>query len=384
MMRTTALIMAAGRGMRAGGEIPKQYQMVGDISVLRHTLQRFLRHPAISATRVVIHPEDLALYNQATAGLDLPAPVPGGDSRQQSVRLGLEALVPDRPDRVLIHDAARPFVDDATINAVLQALDGAVGAIAAIRMTDTVKRSTGDFITQTVPRADLWRAQTPQGFHFQALLDAYRKADGMEMTDDASVAEHAGLAVQLVPSSEANFKITTRVDFIRAETILGNRAMFIRIGQGFDVHRFEPGQSVMLCGVAIAHDKKLAGHSDADVALHALTDAILGAIAQGDIGQHFPPSDPKWKGAASHLFLQHAGGLVREAGGEILNLDVTIICEAPRIGPHRAAMQQRIEQILDLPAGSASVKATTTEGLGFTGRGEGIAAQAIASVRLPR
>lgn len=344
---------------------------------------QFLKHFRIDRVRVIIHPDDLALYAEAVAGLPLDAPIPGGENRQQSVRLGLEALVDDPPDLVLLHDAARPFIDSATIDRVIAALAGTDGAIAAIPMTDAVKMAENQTILRGVSRDGLWRAQTPQGFRYASILEAHRKSAGLELTDDAGVAEHAGLHVQLVLASEDNFKITHDSDFERAERLLTRQDRRPRIGMGYDVHRFEAGSAVILCGVEIPYARKLAGHSDADVGLHALTDAILGAIAQGDIGQHFPPTDPQWKGAASHLFLAHAGKLLRDMGGEITNLDVTLICEAPRIGPYRLQMQQRIAEILGLAPGRVSVKATTTEGLGFTGRGEGIAAQAIAAVSLP-
>ena len=290
---------------------------------------------------------------------------------------------------MLIHDAARPFVDAATIDRVIDALATAPAAIAALPVVDTLKRQTDGSedgapprSAATVARDGLWRAQTPQGFDFAAILAAHRRFAGTALTDDAAVAECAGLAVTLVAGNEENVKLTTEEDLRRAATRLPP-ASETRIGLGFDVHRFGPGDHVMLCGVAVPHTAGLEGHSDADVGLHALTDALLGAIAAGDIGQHFPPSDPQWRGAPSARFLAHAGKLVRDAGAAIVNVDVTIICERPRIGPHREAMQDRIAAILGLPAGRVSVKATTTERLGFTGRGEGIAAQAIAGVRLP-
>lgn len=381
-MQTVALIMAAGKGLRAGGEIAKQYQEIAGAMVLRHTLLRFIRHAAIDRVIAVINPEDRDLYQQAAAGLPLDAPVHGGDSRQASVLLGLEALTGFAPDLVLIHDAARPFVGQSTIDRVIQALTEAPGAIAAIPVTDTLKLAQGQNILQGIARENLWRAQTPQGFHFQPILEAHRGAVGLNLTDDAQVAEQAGLQVRLTLGAADNFKITHPEDFARAERMFAAVPRRTRMGLGYDVHRFKPGQAVILCGVEIAHNRALDGHSDADVGLHALTDAILGAIAQGDIGQHFPPSDPQWKGAASDIFLAHAGKLVRDAGGEITNLDITLICEAPRIGPYRLLMQQTIEQILQLPQGTVSVKATTTEGLGFTGRNEGIAAQAVAAVSI--
>jgi 2-C-methyl-D-erythritol 4-phosphate cytidylyltransferase/2-C-methyl-D-erythritol 2,4-cyclodiphosphate synthase len=382
-MRVVALIMAAGKGERAGGGRPKQYRKIAGQPLLRHTLDRFCHQPGIASVRVIINPDDEALYDAAVEGLPLAPPITGGSSRQESVRLGLEALADEPPDLVLIHDAARPFVDAGTIQAVIAALAEAEGAIAALPMTDSVKLSEGPNILKGVPRDGLWRALTPQGFHFQSILQAHRKARGLNMTDDASVAEYAGVTMRLVHGNEDNFKITHEADFSRAERLLSGGQKLMRTGMGYDVHRFEAGDAVILCGVAIPHFRKLAGHSDADVGLHALTDAILGAMALGDIGQHFPPSDPQWKGAPSDIFLKHAGRLVRAAGGEIINLDVTLICEAPRIAPHRTHMQQRIAEILELAPGRVSVKATTTEGLGFAGRGEGIAAQAIATICAP-
>jgi 2-C-methyl-D-erythritol 4-phosphate cytidylyltransferase/2-C-methyl-D-erythritol 2,4-cyclodiphosphate synthase len=383
-MQTVALIMAAGKGVRAGGPDPKQYRYIAGEMVLRHTLMRFTTHTSIDRVVVVISPQDQRLYALAAEGLPLDPPIFGAATRQASVLNGLEGLIPVMPARVLIHDAARPFVAAATIDAVISGLDQADGVIAGIPVVDTVKITDGQKILRGVARDGLWQAQTPQGFRFQAILAAHRNAVELTLTDDADVAERAGLEVRIVPGHEDNFKITHEADFARAELILRGATMQTRMGLGYDVHRFKPGAAVFLGGVEIPHTKALEGHSDADVGLHSVTDAILGAIAQGDIGQHFPPSDPQWKGAASHIFLAHAGKLVRDGGGHIVNIDVTLICEAPRIGPYRLLMQQRIEQILDLPPGTVSVKATTTEGLGFTGRSEGIAAQAIAAVSMPK
>lgn len=389
MTRTVALIVAAGRGTRFGGPLPKQYCDLGGHAVLARTAAVLGRHAAIGAVRVVIHPDDRAHYDAAVAGLDLMEPVPGGASRQESVRLGLESLAGDPPGLVLIHDAARPFLEATTIDRVIGALEEAEGAIAALPITDTVKlQDESGNSAGTVDRAGLWRAQTPQGFRFPAILAAHRDAPADGLTDDAAVAERAGLSVRLVQGSERNFKITTEDDLHRAEAMLAEAsshatAWEFRTGMGFDVHRFGPGDRVWLCGVAVPHDQGLVGHSDADVGLHALTDAILGAIGAGDIGHHFPPSDPQWRGASSDLFLAHAGRLVAERGGAIVQLDVTLICERPKIGPHREAMVGRVGAILGLSPERVSVKATTTERLGFTGRGEGMAAQAIATVRLP-
>jgi 2-C-methyl-D-erythritol 4-phosphate cytidylyltransferase/2-C-methyl-D-erythritol 2,4-cyclodiphosphate synthase len=299
------------------------------------------------------------------------------------VRLGLEALIPYDPARVLIHDGARPFPDAALIDRVLDALDRAPAAIPALPLGDTIKRVENGIVRETIDRSLLWRAQTPQGFNFRPILMAHRGAAGRVLTDDAAVAEAAGIAPVVVAGSENNLKVTTAHDLAAAERLLASRLDDVRVGQGFDVHGFAPGDHVVICGVDIPHERSLAGHSDADVGLHALTDALLGAIGAGDIGMHFPPTDPRWRGAASHQFLRHAADLVRERDGSIAAVDVTIICERPKIAPHRTRMVEQVAKILSLPADRVSVKATTTERLGFTGRGEGIAAQAIATVRLP-
>lgn len=383
MARCIALVVAAGRGRRFGGDLPKQYRDLGGRAVLRHSLAAFAAHPQIDAVRAVIHPDDRELYDVAAAGLGLLEPVPGGATRQDSVRMGLESLSDMAVDRVLIHDGARPFVDSGVISRVILALDAHVGVIPALPVADTIKRGRSGLVAATLDREHLWRAQTPQGFRYQEIVAAHQAAIGRELTDDAAVAENAGIGVALVPGSEDNVKITTTVDIERASRLFTTGGE-MRIGTGYDVHRFAPGTGVWLCGILVPHDQGLEGHSDADVALHALTDAIFGAIAAGDIGRHFPPTDPRWKGASSDTFLRHAGNLVRGLGGVIVNIDVTIICERPKIGPHRAAMAARIAEILGVDHNRVSIKATTTEGLGFTGRGEGIAAQAAAMVRLPR
>lgn len=379
-----ALIVAGGSGQRFGAERPKQYLDLAGKPVLRRTVEAFLGHPQVTGVRVVIDPTWRDAYDAALSGLALPDPVAGGASRQDSVRNGLEALAADgAPDLVLIHDAARPLIDADTIAAVIAALDGTPGAIAAVPVADTLKRGSGDAIAGTVDRDGLWRAQTPQGFRFPAILEAHRAAAGLSLTDDAAVAERAGLTVALVPSKEDNFKVTTPDDLTRATRAIMSNLWDVRTGSGFDVHRFTEGDFVTLCGLRVPHSHGLEGHSDADVGLHALTDAILGALAAGDIGSHFPPTDPRWRGADSAKFLRHAADLVAERGGVIAHADVTIICERPKVGPHRAAMADRIAQILGIEVGRVSVKATTTEQLGFTGRREGIAAQAVATIRLP-
>ena len=395
MISTYAVIVAAGRGARFGGALPKQYLPLGGATVLRHAVMAFATHPRIGGVQVVIRDEDWGIFDAAMAGLALLPAVPGGAERQDSVRLGLEALAPRNPARVLIHDGARPFPDAGLIDRVLDALDRAAAAIPALPLGDTIKRVEDGVIRETVDRARLWRAQTPQGFHFPAILAAHRAATGSVLTDDAAVAEAAGIAPVVVAGSEDNLKVTTAHDLAAAERLLAARLGDIRVGQGFDVHGFAPptppspaggggrGGGVVICGIEIPHDRSLLGHSDADVGLHALTDALLGAIGAGDIGMHFPPDDPRWRGAASRQFLRHAADLVRERGGSIAAVDVTVICERPKIAPHRALMIERVAEILDIPADRVSVKATTTERLGFTGRGEGIAAQAVATVRLP-
>jgi 2-C-methyl-D-erythritol 4-phosphate cytidylyltransferase/2-C-methyl-D-erythritol 2,4-cyclodiphosphate synthase len=387
MSTCTALIVAAGRGSRFGGPLPKQYALLAGRPVLRHTLEAYRSAPAVTRLRVVIAPGDEPHYRAAVDGLELPAPVLGGASRQQSVLNGLEALAGEAPDFVAIHDAARPFVRPVDIAACLAAAsaEGVGGAVLGVRLADTIKRTdAGAAIVDTVPRANLWRAQTPQIFRYAALRAAHRAvaalgaAEATALTDDAAVAERAGLKVVMVEGSEDNRKITTADDLVRSV------AMETRTAFGFDVHGFEPGSAVMLGGVAIPHTEALAGHSDADVALHALTDAVLGTIGAGDIGKHFPPSDPRWRGASSDRFLRHAIELLAGRGGRIVHLDLTLICEAPKIGPHRDAMVASIARIASIDPDRVSVKATTTEKLGFTGRREGIAAQAVATVEIPR
>ena len=378
---TVALIVAAGRGQRFGAALPKQYLSLAGKPLLRHGVEAFARHQAVDGVRVVIHGDDRGLYEAAVAGLDLLPPVEGGATRQESVRRGLESLSALACERVLIHDAARPFVDAPLIDRMLAALDGAPGAIPALPIADTVKQGEAGLVAATVDRSKLFRAQTPQAFRYAEITAAHRAAAGRELTDDAAVAEAAGLAVALVAGREENFKVTGEADLLRAQRLL-SPAVDLRCGNGFDVHRFCTGDHVMLCGIAVPHDRGLEGHSDSDVGLHALTDALLGAVGAGDIGQHFPPNDPRWRGADSSRFAAHAASLVAERGGRILSVDVTLICERPRIGPHRQAMVERIAAILAIEPSRVSVKATTTEGLGFTGRGEGIAAQATASVLL--
>lgn len=384
----TALIVAAGRGSRFGGPLAKQYALLNGQPVLRHTLLAYRATPEVSAIRVVIAPGAEPHYASSVQGLDLPQPVLGGATRQQSVLNGLEALAGgSAPDFVAIHDAARPFVRPKDIAGCLiaAAAEGIHGAVLGVPLADTVKRTDPrGAVIETVPRANLWRAQTPQVFRFAPLLEAHRAvaslagAEATALTDDAAVAERAGLKVVMVAGSEANRKITTADDLVRATV------METRTAMGFDVHGFAAGNAVMLCGIAVPHTQALAGHSDADVALHALTDALLGTIGAGDIGKHFPPSDPQWRGVSSDRFLKHAVELLAARGGRIVHLDLTLVCEAPRIGPHREAMVASVARIAAVAPDRVSVKATTTEGLGFTGRREGIAAHAIATVEIPR
>ncbi|MEK9678778.1 MAG: bifunctional 2-C-methyl-D-erythritol 4-phosphate cytidylyltransferase/2-C-methyl-D-erythritol 2,4-cyclodiphosphate synthase [Rhodospirillaceae bacterium] len=382
MTHCVALIVSAGRGHRIGGAIPKQYRDLAGVPILRRTLDAVLNHPSVDAVRVVIHPDDEALYHTATNGLDILPPVFGAAERQDSVRLGLESLEDLAPKLVLIHDSVRPFVDAALIDRVIDVISASNGVIPAVPVADTLKRAENSRITDTVDRADLWRAQTPQGFPFAKILAAHRQAEGQNLTDDAMVAEAAGLAVNIVTGAEANMKITTGEDLMRAEQSLGTTSGETRIGIGYDVHKFTDGDHVTICGIDIPHTHALEGHSDADVGLHAMTDAILGAIGAGDIGTYFPPSDPQWTGAASDIFLHHAVEKVRDMGGVLQNLDITIICEAPKIVPNREAMTNRVAEITGLGPDRINIKGKTTEKLGFTGRREGIAAEAVASVRL--
>jgi 2-C-methyl-D-erythritol 4-phosphate cytidylyltransferase / 2-C-methyl-D-erythritol 2,4-cyclodiphosphate synthase len=394
-MSVTALIVAAGRGVRAAGHkslVPKQYWPIGGVPMLGRTIGAFVAHPRVGDVIVVIHPDDAALYDAAARDFAgrLRPPVPGGLRRQDSVRAGLEALISEAPDRVLIHDAARPFVDAGLIGRVIDSLDAHAGALPCLPVTDTLKRGSAGRVSGTLDRDALWRAQTPQGFRFDAILAAHRaaaKEANAIFTDDAGIAEWFGLDVALVEGSEANRKLTSAEDLASADELLQLRTAqalgAVRVGTGYDVHAFGLGDAVILCGVSIPYQKKLTGHSDADVGLHALTDALLGTIADGDIGVHFPPSDARWRGAASELFLKDAAERLRARGGAIVHVDLTFICEAPRIGPYRDVMRAKLAEILGLALSQISIKATTSEGLGFIGRGEGIAAMATATVRLP-
>lgn len=381
-MTTAAIIVAAGKGVRAGGYVPKQFAMLCGKVMLSHSVNALNSHPAIAAIVVVVgEGQEEQAREKLGESVNFVNFVPGGNERRDSVRAGLEMLAGKGVTRVLIHDAARPFLPATVIDALLEALDHAPGAVPVLPVADTLAR--GDItLGDNVSRAGLNRIQTPQAFHFDAILAAHRAwPEGEEATDDAQMLRRMGQDVMLVPGDSMLDKITHPQDFAAAEARHA-ATLISRSAAGFDVHRFEAGQELWLGGVLIPHDKGLSGHSDADVVLHAITDALLGTIGAGDIGMHFPPSDPRWRGAASAQFLEHAAGLVREQGGIIDFIDVTIICEAPKVGPHREAIRASIAAILRLPVSRVSLKATTTERLGFTGRGEGMAAQAIATVRL--
>ena len=375
-----ALVVAAGAGVRAGGGVPKQYRAIAGVSLLRRAIERLQAHGGFAGITIVINPVDRALYDAAVAGLALPEPVAGGSTRQQSVRNGLEALA--GVDLVFVHDAARALVPDTVLDGLFAALSDPAndGAVPGIAVNDSLRRGAAHY-QGSVDRDGLFRVQTPQAFRFAPLLAAHRAA-AAGATDELAIAMAAGLKVAVTSGDERAFKVTEPEDFAKAAAMV-TPALTSRAASGFDVHRFGPGDHVWLCGIAIPHDHGLIGHSDADVGLHALTDALLGTIAAGDIGDHFPPSDVRWKGASSDIFLAHAATLVRDRGGIIDHVDVTLICERPKIGPHRTAMRERIAAILSIATNRVSVKATTTELLGFTGRSEGLAAQAIASVRLP-
>ncbi|MGH6684072.1 MAG: bifunctional 2-C-methyl-D-erythritol 4-phosphate cytidylyltransferase/2-C-methyl-D-erythritol 2,4-cyclodiphosphate synthase [Pseudolabrys sp.] len=382
------VIVAGGRGVRAGAHAqPKQFRPIGGESMLRRSLSMFVEHPEVGFVQPVIRQEDLDLYRGAAAELDLLRPAFGGPTRQASVRAGLEALAAHNPDIVLIHDAARPFVSAGLVSRAIAAATQSGAAIPALPVTDTVKSvDAAGVVDKTLDRSALRLVQTPQGFDFSSLLAAHRRAQAQgrdDFTDDAALAEWAGLKVSVFAGEPGNIKITEESDFTRAEAMAFAALGDVRIGTGIDVHAFGPGDHVTLGGLRIAHDRSLVGHSDADVALHALVDAILGALADGDIGAHFPPADPQWRGASSDRFLEFAVARVKARGGRIAHLDLTIVCEAPKIGPHRDRIRARVAELAGINLARVAVKATTSERLGFTGRGEGIAAYATATVRLP-
>jgi len=387
MTQVAAVVVAAGQGVRVGGDLPKQFRRVAGQTLLERALSAFADVPNIAFVQPVVRPNDLALVRALSHDLNVLEPVSGGATRQASVRAGLEALLPRSPDVVLVHDAARPFASVDLIARAIAAVEKTGAAVPALPVTDTVKRvDEAGMVAATVDRNAIRLVQTPQAFAFPALLQAHRDAAAQgrsDFTDDAALAEWAGMKVSVFAGEPGNIKLTTPEDFARAEAMQSAVLGDVRTGSGLDVHAFGPGDHVILGGIRIPHGKALTGHSDADVALHALTDAILGALADGDIGAHFPPSDPQWRGASSDRFLAFAVERVRARGGRIAHLDLTIVCEAPRIGEHRDAMRTSIARLAGIDIDRVAVKATTSEKLGFTGRGEGIAAYATATVRLP-
>ena len=389
-MTVAAVIVAGGNGLRVGGEIPKQYQLIGGKPVIWWTLKAFLDHPAISHVQCVIGAGHEDMFKAATKDLAVPHFTLGGTTRQESCRLGIEACASSQSSKVLVHDAARPFISADLISQVIVALEHADAVIPGLPVADTMKFAPGGIITKTVDRSAMWFVQTPQGFSFSKILDAHRNAAREEqngLTDDAAVAEFSGIEVRIVAGEQRNKKLTTKADVEVANADL-NVKLFaerpdVRVGQGIDFHVFEKGKFVTLCGVEIPHSHKLKGHSDADVAMHALTDAILGAIGEGDIGTHFPPEDAQWKNAASSIFLKKAMNLLIARSGVLSNVDITILAEAPKVSPHIAAMKAVLAPILQLSVDRLAIKATTTEKMGSIGRKEGMAAFATATVRLP-
>ena len=385
--QVAVVVVAAGRGERAGGGMPKQFRRVGDEIMLRRCLLMLVDAPNVGLVQPVIRPEDRMLFDAAADKIDVLPPAFGGATRQASVRAGLEALASRKPDIVLVHDAARPFATPALVKRAIDAVEKTGAAVPGLPVTDTIKAvDDGGFVAQTLDRARLRAIQTPQGFAFAPLLDAHRRAAAqgcVDFPDDAALAEWAGMKVSVFEGEPGNIKITSADDFARAESAQFAALGDVRIGTGIDVHAFASGDHVMLGGMRIAHGKALSGHSDADVVLHAATDALLGALADGDIGAHFPPSDPQWRGASSDRFLKFAVERVTARGGRIAHIDITVVCEAPKIGPHRVSMRAKIAEIAGIAPERVAVKATTSEKLGFTGRGEGIAAYATATIRLP-
>jgi 2-C-methyl-D-erythritol 4-phosphate cytidylyltransferase/2-C-methyl-D-erythritol 2,4-cyclodiphosphate synthase len=380
-----ALLVAAGRGNRFGGETPKQYVKLFGVSLLTRCLNIIGSHPRIRHIRVVIHPDDIQLYKEATKGIKLLEPVFGGDERQESVYLGLKSYKKINPQYVLIHDAVRPFITNEIINALFTSLDDQqLAVIPGLIVKDSLKRVKNNKVVTSVDRAHLWQAQTPQGFDYKTIMDAHETMTGLALTDDASIAEKSGVPVEVIEGAAENFKVTTPQDFGRGEDFLNinEERKLMRVGLGIDVHGFKAGKSITLCGIKIPFSKSLKGHSDADVAMHAITDALLGAVGAGDIGSIFPPTDPTWKNCKSEIFLARAGSEVKQRSGKIINIDLTIICEKPTINIYRDQMQKNIAKILNISNGQVNIKATTTEQLGFTGRKEGIAAQAIAGVQI--
>ena len=389
-MTVAAVIVAGGSGLRAGGEKPKQYQLIGGKPVIWWTLKAFLDHPGIAHVQAVIGEGHEEMFAESTEGLAIAPPVAGGATRQDSCRMGVEAVAAHNPTKVLIHDAARPFASRELISHVIAWLERYGAVIPGLPVAETLKLAPGGIVSRTVDRNGMWTAQTPQGFAYDAIRKAHRDAyaeKSANLTDDASVAERAGIAIAMIPGRIENRKITTAEDITLADSAMMAKTFAalpdIRVGQGIDVHPFEKGSGVVLCGVTIPHDRKLKGHSDTDAAMHALTDAILGSIGEGDIGVHFPPSDPQWKGASSRIFLARAMQLLAARGGIVANADLTILAEVPKISPHIAEMKARLAPLLHVEAGRIAIKATTTEKLGAIGRKEGIMAFATVTVRLP-
>jgi 2-C-methyl-D-erythritol 4-phosphate cytidylyltransferase/2-C-methyl-D-erythritol 2,4-cyclodiphosphate synthase len=389
-MTVAAVIVAGGSGLRAGGEKPKQYQLIGGRPVIWWTCRAFLAHPAVGHVQAVIGEGHEKLFAEAVQDLKLPLPVIGGSTRQESCRIGVQAVGRHSPGKVLIHDAARPFVSASLIDDVIAWLDRFPAVVPGMPVAETLKLAPGGIVSRTVDRSSIWAAQTPQGFAYGSIRDAYAKAETERtqgLTDDASVAEHAGIAISMIPGRHENRKLTTAEDMDIANRDMTARQLAnlpdIRVGQGIDIHPFEPGDAVTLCGIAIPFSQRLKGHSDADAAMHALTDAILGTIGEGDIGTHFPPSEPEWKGAPSRVFLLKAMALLEAKGGLIANADITILAEAPKIAPHVAAMKEFLAPLLHIEPSRIAIKATTMEKLGAIGRTEGIMASATVTVRLP-
>lgn len=389
-LKIAALIVAGGMGERLPGNLPKQYRPLAGVPILRRTVEIFVSHPDITIVMPVINPDNRTLYDKALKRLNLPEPAMRGDTRQESVRSGLESLRAYAPDYVLIHDAARPFVTHALIDRLIESVKQHDAVIPVLPLTDTLKRITDNVVEQTVSRDNMFRVQTPQAFSYPLIMEAHKKALYASFTDDSRLLETQGQNVYTVTGDINNIKITTMEDLEKADLMVASEIMYeTRMGMGFDVHQFcDPKHDaeqnhIMLCGVAVQHGRSLKGHSDADVGLHALVDALLGAIAAGDIGQHFPPSDPQWKDGDSAQFVTHAAGLVKEKNATIVNVDITIIGERPKVSNYRDAMQQRVAELLQISPDRVSIKATTTEKLGFTGRQEGLAAQAVASIKLP-
>ncbi|MEK9693626.1 MAG: bifunctional 2-C-methyl-D-erythritol 4-phosphate cytidylyltransferase/2-C-methyl-D-erythritol 2,4-cyclodiphosphate synthase [Rhodospirillaceae bacterium] len=385
MTQCFALVLAAGHGSRFGSDIPKQYTLLGGKPILRHALEALIFHPKIDQVRVVIRPEDEKLYKALSRDLPLMSPVMGGATRQDSTKNGLKSFEKAPPQKILIHDGARPFPSERLIKEIVEKLDSFDAVIPGLQVHDALKRiSETNLLEETIDRRNIVRAQTPQGFRYRAISRAHDFVEEKLFYDDSEIAKKAGLRVSVVKGDPKNLKITTAEDLIHGSCILGEEIMSFRTGIGFDVHKFGPGDHIVLGGVKIDHNQALIGHSDADVLLHAITDAILGSIAAGDIGTHFPDTDPQWQNVESSIFLKRAGECLSELGGKIINIDATIICERPKINPHRNAIAANISSVLGLNPACVSIKATTTEQLGFTGRSEGIASQAVVSVSLPQ